>query len=125
MKQEFAKELALRLVEHYGRIPSAAVLARDFNLKNRQFDPISQETARRWIRGISLPELDRLKTLVDWLNIELTFMANPKALTNNLQKTIHQLSVLDAHEQKIIEAYRKSDTLGKRTLFAVAKAILG
>jgi transcriptional regulator with XRE-family HTH domain len=123
MKDAFSKELCLRLIENYGRIPSAAVFARDFNLKNRQFSPISQETARRWIRGISVPELDRLKTLVEWLNMDLGFVANQQTALVNNPELAQRTSQLDRHEQKIIDAYRKADIVSKRILFAVAKAI--
>ena len=70
VKTVFAKELCKRLVDHYGRMPSAAVVSRDFNFRCPQLSPISQETARRWIRGLSLPEVERLATLVSWLQLD-------------------------------------------------------
>ncbi len=60
---------ALRV--HYGRIPSAAVAARDFNLRNPNTPAISEETARRWIRGLSLPEGERMTVLVRWLGLDM------------------------------------------------------
>jgi hypothetical protein len=51
-------------------VPAAAVIARDFNLRAYGIDPITQESARRWIRGISIPEEDRLKILIEWLSLD-------------------------------------------------------
>jgi hypothetical protein len=71
MKATFGKELCKRLVDHYGRMPSAAVVARDFNFRSPHLAPISQETARRWIRGLSVPEIERLSILATWLKIDV------------------------------------------------------
>lgn len=69
VKAIFARELCKRLVDHYGRMPSASVVSRDFNFRCPHLSPISQETARRWIRGLSVPEVERLATLVTWLSL--------------------------------------------------------
>ncbi len=75
MKDQFAKTLSRYLLEYYGRIPSASILARDFNLRTgTHVAQISPETARRWIRGLSMPEMDKLQVLVDWLHLEIRFL---------------------------------------------------
>jgi hypothetical protein len=66
LKNLFSKELNRQLLEYYGRIPSAAVLARDYNLRAANAPQISQEAARRWIRGLSIPEMDKIHILVNW-----------------------------------------------------------
>ena len=70
IKDNFACHLRECLKSRYGKLPSAAVVARDFNLRAHGTSPISQESARRWIRGVSLPEEDRLRVLVNWLNLD-------------------------------------------------------
>jgi hypothetical protein len=70
-KQAFSRAINQALRTHYGRVPSAAVTARDFNLRNSDTPPISEETARRWMRGLSLPEGDRMSVLVKWLGLDL------------------------------------------------------
>ncbi len=70
-KQAFSRAINEALRAHYGRVPSAAVAARDFNLRNSETPPISEETARRWMRGLSLPEGDRMSVLVKWLGLDL------------------------------------------------------
>ena len=70
IKDTFSRSLRKCLHEHYGRVPAAAVIAKDFNLRAYGIEPITQESARRWIRGISIPEEDRLKVLIEWLSLD-------------------------------------------------------
>ena len=78
IKENFSALLRNSLKARYGRLPSAAVLAREFNLRAYDTTPISGESARRWLRGVCLPEEDRLRILVNWLNLDFN-----KALTSN------------------------------------------
>jgi len=70
IKDLFSCSLRNCLSAYYGKIPSAATFARDFNLRAYGTTPITQESARRWIRGVSLPEEDRLCVLINWLNLD-------------------------------------------------------
>lgn len=70
IKDNFSALLRDSLRSRFGRIPSAAVVAREFNLRAYDTAPISQESARRWIRGVSLPEEERLRVLVNWLDLD-------------------------------------------------------
>lgn len=78
VKENFAALLRNSLKSRYGRLPSAAVLAREFNLRAYDTTPISGESARRWLRGVCLPEEERLRVLVKWLDLDFN-----KALTSN------------------------------------------
>ena len=55
----------------YGKLPSAAVLARDFNLRADGVSPITQESARRWMRGEAFPRPEYLEILLSWLGVSL------------------------------------------------------
>lgn len=77
IKENFAALLRDSLRGRFGRIPSAAVVAREFNLRAYDTLPISQESARRWIRGVSLPEEQRLRVLVNWLNLDFNAALRP------------------------------------------------
>ena len=77
IKENFAALLRDSLRSRFGRIPSAAVVAREFNLRAYDTPPISQESARRWIRGVSLPEEQRLRVLVNWLNLDFNAALRP------------------------------------------------
>ena len=122
MKQQFAKELNRQLLEYYGRIPSAAVLARDFNLRAANVPQISQETARRWIRGLSIPELDKLQILVDWLSLDTNFMRSNE---NNLNGSNNkQRARTNPSEAALLEVFRETDTRGKQMLLSMANTLL-
>ena len=69
-EDRFAREMRLRLAAIYKSVPSAAILAREFNLRCRTAEPITQETARKWLRGLSIPRPKRLAVLTDWLSLD-------------------------------------------------------
>lgn len=77
IKENFSALLRDSLRSRFGRIPSAAVFAREFNLRAYDTSPISQESARRWLRGVSLPEEARLRVLVNWLNLNFNDALKP------------------------------------------------
>lgn len=66
----FAENLKKILVEK-GITPKASVLEREFNL-HHYGKPIGLHAVARWLRGEALPSLARLRTLADWLEVELT-----------------------------------------------------
>ena len=114
MKDKFSRMLCLALVQHYGRMPSAAVVARDFNLRCTQdVKPITNETSRRWIKGISLPELARLNVLANWINLDignLQKLDGPNILTDsNLGKS-------DKREVEMLALFRKLDLRDRKMI---------
>jgi hypothetical protein len=128
MKEEFAKSLARHLLDYYGRVPSASILARDFNFRaGVEGSQISQETARRWIRGISMPELDKLQVLVDWLNLEMGFMGrrvDDKGLEPNSTSNGGSTRPINQVEAALLQVFRETDLRGKRSILALADAII-
>jgi len=113
MKDKFSRMLCLALVHHYGRMPSAAVVARDFNLRCTQdVKPITNETSRRWIKGISFPELARLNVLANWINLDignLQKINSPKLNDSNSGKS-------DKQEAAMLALYRKLGLKEKRII---------
>jgi hypothetical protein len=71
VKEEFAHSLRESLKLHYGKLPSAEVVARNFNLRAHGTTPVTQESVRRWMRGESFPKPDHLIVLVQWLHLNL------------------------------------------------------
>lgn len=74
IKDLFSQSLRKCLYAYYGKVPTASALARDFNLRAHGIEPITQESARRWMRGVSIPEEDRLKILVEWLQLDFNLV---------------------------------------------------
>ncbi len=71
MKEAFSQSLRESLKHHYGKLPSAEVVARNFNLRAHGTTPVTQESVRRWMRGESFPKPDHLIVLVQWLHLNL------------------------------------------------------
>ena len=71
MKEQFARSLRESLRVRYGKLPSAAIVARDFNLRAYGVSPITQESARRWMRGMCFPKHEYLEILLSWLGVSL------------------------------------------------------
>lgn len=69
--ENFSRSLREGVKAGYGRIPSAAFLSREFNMRHRGLKEISSESFRRWLHGLSIPRPDHLQTLVAWLNLDL------------------------------------------------------
>jgi hypothetical protein len=72
IKERFAALLKARLTETYGRIPSAIFLAKEFNLRAYDTEPITQEAFRRWLHGVSMPGEVNLRILINWLHLDIS-----------------------------------------------------
>jgi len=127
MKLAFSKEFSRKLIEYYGRMPSASVVSRDFNLRAKEIAPISQETARRWMRSISIPEIEKLQILVEWLQLDLAFVTqkefddSPSDNRNDDRKV--RGVVLDPLEAFLIKSFKETDARGKYCLIKLAKSL--
>lgn len=77
IRERFARELRRALVQLYGRIPAADTVARDFTHFGGAGDSITRETARKWMRGIAFPDLDRLARLIAWLGLDMSHVFHP------------------------------------------------
>jgi hypothetical protein len=93
IQETFSAQLRLRLQQRFrGRLPSAATLATHFNCRvSETTSGISNETARRWLRGECIPDKWRMRVLVKWLGIDLQ-----KALS--LHETHCDLALLQLDE---------------------------
>jgi transcriptional regulator with XRE-family HTH domain len=83
--QRFSIVLNQALFEKYGRSPIATMLANHFNLRAHGTTTITRETARKWMRGLAIPEASKLKTLAECLDLDL----------GGVFKTISNEAVLD------------------------------
>ena len=77
LRDSFSLSLVKALALRYQEIPSAAFVAKEFNLRTSTSEPITQESARRWLRGLAIPELDKLLVLRSWLNLDLNALGMP------------------------------------------------
>ena len=121
MKAVFSKLLCLELVRHYGRMPSASVVARDFNLRCTQdAKPITNETARRWIKGIAIPELMRLNVLSSWIGLDIgNLQKNNSAANLTTTNTLRG----EEGEEALLKMYRKLDVRDKRIIQELMRSL--
>ena len=77
LQESFALALRSSLLERYHKIPSAAFLAKEFNLRACNCEPITQESARRWLNGLAIPKFDKLLLLRSWLDLDLNVLGLP------------------------------------------------
>lgn len=121
MKAAFSKLLCLELVRHYGRMPSASVVARDFNLRCTQdAKPITNETARRWIKGISIPELMRLNVLSNWIGLDIgNLQKNNSAANLTTTNTLRG----EEGEEALLKIYRKLNAQDKRIIQGLMRSL--
>ena len=95
---EFAELLNKYLIRKYKKIPSANFFANQFNLRAKGTTTITAETARKWLRGISVPEIDRFLVLIDWLGF------HPGELfgfENNLEKLPEMTELIEVLEKQL------------------------
>jgi hypothetical protein len=76
-KSAFSRLLRECLISRYGKLPSASFVAREFNIRAYGCEPITQESARRWLRGLSIPTGNRLGVLQAWLKFDLNQLFSP------------------------------------------------
>jgi len=128
IKTRFSTSLNQQLLHYYRRIPSASILARDFNSRSQGLmNPITQETARRWIRGLSMPEMDKLQVLINWLdlNIDLNFKSIAPEKEVGGQVSARRTTVaLNEAEAQLLQIFRETDVRGKRVLLSLAKTLM-
>jgi hypothetical protein len=110
IKENFAALLRDSLRTRFGRIPSAAVVAREFNLRAYDTPPISQESARRWIRGVSLPEEQRLRVLVNWLNLDFNAALRPGRDLNGHGLSKHTQSSPMTQSSPLVDGHEHSSS---------------
>lgn len=74
----FAKHFQEALRGRFGRLPSAAFTALQFNRRLENGDSISDETMRRWMRGCSMPTYQHLTSLCAWLELDINALVHPE-----------------------------------------------
>lgn len=116
----FSKALNVALIHRFGKTPSAMSLATEFNLRAYATNSITRETARKWIKGLALPEAGALQLLIEWLSIDPINIFSVAAASNGFD-----LSLLVSDEDKVnaMHALRKSERLAQAAIDSVSPRI--
>jgi hypothetical protein len=118
----FAKALNAGLLKKFGKIPSAALFANQFNLRAYGTKTITRETARKWILGLAIPEIDKLVVLMKWLDIDPSELFTCEEQPSNTNKATSCLnfndkSHIDYHLSECLSGLTKES---KSTLYIAA-----
>lgn len=97
-KVKFAELVNRALIKKYKKVPSGTFLSNQFNLRAEGTSTITAETARKWVKGLSVPEIDRFKVLIKWLELNVDDLFNTKEVDFSRKETS---DVIDAIEIKI------------------------
>ena len=67
--QRFMEAFKGGLFEKFALIPTNSFVATQFNLRAHGTTVVSRETARKWLKGLSLPSPSHLITIIKWLKL--------------------------------------------------------
>ena len=81
-KNNFSQHLAKALLAKYKKKVSIVFFVNQFNLRAYGTDTVAYETGRKWVKGISIPHLSKMKVLIKWLDLDPGFLF----LDNELEK---------------------------------------
>ncbi|TCW81195.1 transcriptional regulator [Burkholderia sp. SRS-46] len=73
-KKAFSERLKFALQRSPHKITGATELANQFNLRHRGEHQVSPQTAHKWLTGRTIPTQDKLRTLAEWLRVELHWL---------------------------------------------------
>jgi hypothetical protein len=124
--QEATRPCKDLLTVKYGYAPSAAKFSDAFNLRAHGTTTISRETARKWIRGEAIPELSRLKVLINWLGLKPSAFLEGEFNAPSIDGAISELnqgSTDENTQSKLISLINELDHKSIETLFIAAWAL--
>ena len=119
LQKRFQRLLLARLTARYGRVPTCSRLARDFSLIAADVAPISNETARKWLRGDVMPPASRLKILCAWLDIDF-----PQMSASEPPATAGPDRELDAFRQRLCELLKLLDAKQMAIVYETTRGLL-
>lgn len=96
--------------------------AREFNLRHHG-DPVTAQTARKWLYGRALPTQDKLRTLAQWLEV------SPHWLRYGETERLHAAAKQDSAGYAVDSAWlgKKFDLLSephRRMVLEITRALL-
>jgi transcriptional regulator with XRE-family HTH domain len=72
-KADFSERLKFCMARSPEKMRGATDLANRFNLRY-QGEPVSAQTAHKWLTGRSIPTVDKLQTLAEWLKVDMHWL---------------------------------------------------
>lgn len=72
-KRAFSQRLKQALKRSHKKVETPTELATQFNLRYKG-GSISNQAAQKWLTGLSLPTVDKMDVLADWLNVSAQWL---------------------------------------------------
>jgi hypothetical protein len=99
-----------------------------FNLRAYGTNTIAYETGRKWLKGIAVPQLSKMKVLIDWLGLDPNYLFMGEEVSSGQSKTSITDNITLIHSaqdgrhlpQCIQEIYEKLDINSQRVLWLSA-----
>jgi hypothetical protein len=104
---KFAEILNRALKRKYKKVPSGAFLSNQFNLRAQGTTTITAETARKWVKGLSVPEIDRFKVLIKWLELDVDGLFNTKEVHLSLKESNDAIDAIESKMHDLVEMISK------------------
>jgi hypothetical protein len=121
-KQEFSERLKAAMIEA-GYEPRPSVLERGFNTCYYG-NPVTVQAAYRWLRGLSIPEQDKLQVLADWLKIDPHILRFGGQISRNIaEKKQRWDDAISGAEREVLEAFIALPAEQKKVARAVILAL--
>ena len=86
-KLNFSQHLTEVLLAKYKKQVSAVFFVNQFNLRAYGTNTIAYETGRKWLKGIAIPQLSKMKVLIDWLDLDPNYLFMSEEVSNGQSKT--------------------------------------
>lgn len=117
IKKEFAGALKKGIYKKFNKHLSIVDFAIQYNLQFHQ--PISNETARKWLTGLSLPQIGKMVHMQQWLNLELPLFGLP---VSRQSKMLEYDDLVNKIED-IYQTYKEKMELDMETLLTLKELI--
>ncbi len=125
MKEEreaFSKRLA-NAMSAAGHEPRPSVLANLFNLNYRQGEPVSFQTASRWLGGRAMPKQDKLRVLARKLGMEPHALRYGTTISKVSEPNLDWPVELKPQERELIDAYATLSTIHRKLVRELVTAL--
>jgi len=104
---KFTEVLNRALIKKYKKVPSGAFLSNQFNLRAEGTTTITAETARKWVKGLSVPEIDRFKVLIKWLELDVDSIFNTTEIHLSRKESNDVIDVIESKINDLVETISK------------------
>ncbi|WP_414443460.1 transcriptional regulator [Burkholderia sp. 22PA0099] len=124
-KSAFSERLKFALMRSPEKVAGATELALHFNLRHHGEQPVSPQTAHKWLTGRTIPTADKLATLAGWLRVDahwLHYGPPPSVAARNTPKPLPRDATYPP-TQETIELATKIEALSPHHRYLVQELI--